>query len=292
MTKIKKEAGIYKNVPFEEYLNWDCFSKSMVPATLRSTAHLHQYIQKGISPTPAMGFGSLVDAIMTEPEMFASKYVKQLETYPDKNDVEKKWNNNATFCKNWNLEQAAQDLIIFKEEDYQKALEIVLNIQSHDTAKKWIKDAEFQVSIVWKDEETGVMCKARFDFLQTDGITDLKTTGDASPTEFQRTLNKFSYHVQNVSYVDGYKTLTGKELPFRFVVAESSAPHCVAAYTLGPESLRIGRAIYRRAIRLYSEYVDHGPAGYSSFEQQIEIPPWAVYAEDDIDFDESLLGEA
>lgn len=289
MEKIKKTPGIYKNVPFEEYLSWDCFHKSMVSATLRSTAHLHAYIEEEKKSTKFMDFGSLVDCMLMEPDQFPLLFIEQPEEYPSAKGDMKPWSNNANFCKDWNAEQADQGKTIYKASDYQRALKIVHSIGEHDTAAKWLQGAEYQVAIVWQDEETGIMCKGRLDAITPEMLIDAKTTGNASPKEFKRTCNNFMYHVQDVMYSEGYKAVTGKELPFGFIVAESESPHCVACYNLGPESKETAKSMFRRAITRYKDYLANGPVGYSTEQQEIEIPQYAIYEEDEIELDDSKL---
>jgi len=290
--KIKMTPGIYKNIPFETYLTWDCFHKSMVPYILRSSAHLQAYIDSEKNPSKFMKLGSLFDCILTEPDMFPILFVEQPELYPNAKDGMKPWSNNANFCKDWNAEQAAQGKTIFNRPDYEKALRMVNSLGEHDTASKWLEGAEHQVSIVWQDEETGIMCKGRIDALKPDITLDVKTTVNASPTEFKKTVNNFMYHVQDVMYSAGLKALTGIDRPFGFVVVESVEPHCSAAYTLGAQSIEVGHSIFRRAINLYKTYLEKGAEGYSNEAQEIEIPQWAIYQEEEAaELDESLLGD-
>ena len=288
-TEIK--PGIYENIPFEEYLAWPCFHKSMVGPALRSTAHLKHYIDNKRQSSKFMDFGSLVDCMLLESATFGDNFVERPDTYPDtKKNIDKPWNNNSNYCKEWNA--AHSDLTIYSKPDYIRSLNIIQNIQDHETASQWIK-GKYQVSIVWKDEETGILCKARIDIAQPGQLNDLKITGDASMNGFRRTFNNFGYHVQAAIYTDGWAALhDGLVLPFGFVVAESEAPHCVATYLPGEDSLQTGKSMFRRAILRYADYIENGPTGYSESPATIEIPDWAVYMEENAEeFDESLLGD-
>ena len=280
--KIQVKPGIYENVPFDTYLSWDCFSKSMVKSALISTAHLHHYINNGKKQTKEMALGSLLDCMLLEPEIFADKFAEKLTTYPD--DPAKKWSGNSHSCRAWLADKIERGIVVYSRSDYEKCVEMIGNIADHETANKWINDGKNQVSIVWEDHETGIMCKSRIDVLKEDMLTDLKSTVNASPSEFKRTLNNFGYHIQNSMYSEGYAQLNGGEvLPFGFVVVESEAPHCVATYKLDEEALIIGNSMFRRAINRYVDYKKMGPVGYSKLEQEISIPQWAVNVEDSID---------
>jgi hypothetical protein len=57
---------------------------------------------------------------------------------------------------------------------------------------------EAETTHMWTDATTGLQCKCRPDWISEDGgiLVDLKTTEDASPREFQRSIAKWRYHVQ------------------------------------------------------------------------------------------------
>lgn len=280
------KPGVYEKVSFEDYLSWPCFHKSMVASALRSTKHLEHYIESEKKASKVMDFGSLVDCMLLEPDIFSTHFTERPETYPDsKTGVQRKWNNNAGFCKEWNENARVQNLTIYSKDDYDKALKMVKNCSEHRTASEWLKDAKTQVAIVWEDPDTGILCKARIDILKKDRMVDLKTTSNASCYEFNRTINSMLYHVQAAIYTEGWSVLhDGELLKWNFIVIESDAPHCVATYELNSESILIGNHLFKKAIRKYKDYLASGPTGYSDFVEEIEIPQWAMnLVEENID---------
>lgn len=269
------KPGIHENISFEEYISWPCFHKSMVGSALRSTAHLEHYIQSERKKTHAMDLGSLADCLILEPHIFDKDFVCFPEWGEDAKGNEVPWNNRLKYCQNWKKEIQSQGLIAYSDDDFNNARNIYEGVASHPTAAKWLFESKKQVAIVWEDEETGILCKARLDALRSDRIVDLKTTVNASASEFARIAAKFLYHVQDFMYGQGYYIATGERLPFGFIVAESEAPNCVATYELGVESRLTGENLFRKAIRNYKDYLELGPTGYSNFEQEINIPAWA-----------------
>jgi len=194
MTQI--EPGVYPNATFEEYINWPCFHKSMVGPALRSTAHLKHYIDSEKHSSKVMDFGSLVDCLILEAGIFGTKFIEIPAEGEDAKGNPKPWSNQLKFCKAWTAEQKEKGLTPYSVADYDKAIFMLKIIDYHKTAGAWLADGEKQVAIVWKDSETGILCKSRIDNLRDDRIIDLKTTGNASPSEFKRTCNNFLYHVQ------------------------------------------------------------------------------------------------
>jgi exodeoxyribonuclease VIII len=116
-----------------------------------------------------------------------------------------------------------------------------------------------EVSAFWRDDETGLQCKCRPDWVHTlsDGrviLLDLKTTTDASPQQFSRTVWRYGYHRQAAWYSAGYARAAGVEVAgFVFAAVTSSRPFVAAAHTLDDDYMRIGQEECRR---LLDEYAD------------------------------------
>jgi len=86
---------------------------------------------------------------------------------------------------------------------------------------------------MWTDPIYGLECKCRPDWLTDDGsiIVDLKTTRDASPRGFKRSIADYRYHVQAGWYLNGIEQATGKRPDqFIFICVESTAPYACAVY--------------------------------------------------------------
>jgi exodeoxyribonuclease VIII len=132
-------------------------------------------------------------------------------------------------------------------------------------------------SVYWTDPVTGILCRCRPDFWREDDIiVDVKTTEDASPEEFSRSLAKWRYHVQAPFYMDGIELATGRRPKgFVFLVVEKKPPYAVAAYTLDPESIELGRAEYRADLERLAECqrTDQWP-GFGGTIQKIGVPHW------------------
>jgi hypothetical protein len=277
---ITPNPGVYYDVPWREYAAWDAFSKSMVSATMKSAAHLHHYIHGPVRKSKAMGFGSLVDVLLLEPELFEDQFAIQPETYtttvtkgraPNKvtEMVQKPWNINSHTCK-----EIAEGLRLSGKRIVEKS--------QVERAKACV------ASIMANDE----LCKARFDMLPTvedrDAIWDLKTSKDASSRNFGRDAATFGYHIQSGSYSEGFKILTGEELGFNFLVVETSGETekpAVAIYGMGhdDDGMVAGRLAFKRAVKLAASYRDHWEdfSGYSEYIEPLELPRWAIDKEID-----------
>lgn len=144
-----------------------------------------------------------------------------------------------------------------------------------------------------------------------DIIGDLKTTEDASPEGFAKSIANWRYDVQHAYYMDGTRLALeqGKCNPpqegkaelsvywtdpvtgvlcrcrpdfwrgypkhFAFIAVEKKPPYAVGVYVLDSEGVEIGRAQYQHDLRVYAECVRSGEwPGYGDKIQTISIPGW------------------
>lgn len=132
-------------------------------------------------------------------------------------------------------------------------------------------------SVYWIDATTGVLCRCRPDWWRDDNlIVDLKTTEDASPEGFARSIAKFRYDVQDAFYTDGVQQATGKRpKAFVFIAVEKKPPYGVGVYVLDAETKDLGRAQYQHDLRVYAECMRTGEwPGYGDKIQTISLPAW------------------
>lgn len=160
-------------------------------------------------------------------------------------------------------------------------------------------------SVYWIDEETGELCRCRPDFWREDCLlVDVKTTEDASPEGFAKSLANWRYHVQHPFYVDGVNAAlrqmkarrpawlkADRVRGFVFLAVEKTAcvvngmAKGVAVYVLDdkpkvlegeatqPSSVELGRAMYRHALRRYAECNRSGVwPGYGEKIMPISVP--------------------
>lgn len=121
-------------------------------------------------------------------------------------------------------------------------------------------DGKPEQTIVW-EEDGGVICRARIDWLHDDlsAVDDLKTTArSASPEAWARqTLFSIGADVQVAFYLRGLAAVTGRrDVDWRFVVVESSAPFAVSVVSLAPSALELGAAKVEYALNVWRRCLD------------------------------------
>lgn len=134
-----------------------------------------------------------------------------------------------------------------------------------------------ELSVYWNDPETGELCRCRPDWWRDDDLLiDLKTTDDASPEGFAKSIANWRYDVQDPYYMDGVQLATGRRpRGFVFIAVEKKAPYAVGVYRLDDESRDLGRAQYKADLRRFAECkrTDTWP-GYGDKIQSISVPAW------------------
>lgn len=137
-------------------------------------------------------------------------------------------------------------------------------------------------SLFWTDEQTGVECRVRLDWLPypIEGrrmiLPDYKTADCAEPKTWARSAANFGYPQQAVWYMDGVKACGLDPDPvFLFVIQERDAPYLVSVVDLDPTDLEMGRQLNRQALRIFADCLaaDVWP-GYSTEIETVTLPAW------------------
>jgi PDDEXK-like domain of unknown function (DUF3799) len=131
--------------------------------------------------------------------------------------------------------------------------------------------------------------RARVDWLpdtpQSGGrlvVTDYKTTTDASPRGFSRSVANYGYHQQADWYTDGIRTLTGHDVAFVFIAQEKEPPYVVSVFELTDSALRIGAHRNDVAVARWIECTRTGIwPGYVTDITALALPRWAELEHED-----------
>ena len=150
-------------------------------------------------------------------------------------------------------------------------------VRRHPLAGAIFRTGEPEVSMVWVDEETGVTCRGRVDWLTAHpAIVDLKTTtaGGADLGPLGRSAAALDYPLAAAAYVDGYRTLTGVTPAFLTVAVEKTAPHIVTVARYRPEDLATGLDRWRAALAEFARRESSGEWVDPPTIRTIPVPGW------------------
>lgn len=283
--------GIYHNVPFNEYLSWPAISNSRLNQARRSLAHYKANV--GQDQTKALMMGSLVHCGRLEPMAVAKRYavMPRFEDHEENLTAkgEKPNNPKATSYYRRKVEEFMQvncDKEIVTESQFDEMVEIVRSLARHGLARKWVEaEGPVELTVVWNDEETGLLCKARIDKLVKEEslVCDLKTYapqhGYLSPAEkFGRSIATFGYHRQMAHYLAGVNAMMpGTHWRCGLIVVETAKPYCVMAAPMSEDWLQFGRSEVAETMRaIANAKATHEWPGYES--PNMWMPP-AWYGE-------------
>ena len=253
----------------EDYHAHDGLGKSGLDRLRRSIAH---YLADPASATTAMTEGSAFHCRVLELAQWGIRYAVAPEM-----DRRTKVGRAA-----WaEFQEQSEGLTVLTQEQFGRIEKMSEAVNNHPVFQSvQDDDGDAEVSVFW--EETPytqpIVCKARPDWVSGDRkiLVDLKSTRDASPEGFVRSIAKFRYHVQAAWYLRGWRAATGINADFIFVAVESSPPHEVACYTLGEAELAEGWLQARRGLRKYADWQsgDVICEGYPQEVQQLTLPRW------------------
>jgi hypothetical protein len=278
------KPGIYHDIPFSDYLKINAFHSGIAKLILKSAKKARWEMDNPKKSTPDMVFGSLIDCLLLEPDKFSNYFTTLPETSVDKKDNIIPFSARSDHGKNVlkSIYESGKQPISTSQIKHGKSL--VDGIMGHPTAGQWLSGGRAQVTIIWNDPQTGVLCKIRPDYLRDDRITDLNTTKDAHPSVFSSIAGRMGYHIQAALYHDGlyfaengqYPTEWVK--PFSQVVAETEPAYDVICFDIQEESLDCGRELFHEAIQKYADCLESNKwPGYSDCAEPLDIPAYLIH---------------
>jgi hypothetical protein len=156
---------------------------------------------------------------------------------------------------------------------------MMASVRAHPLASRMIHDGDAEATLRWKDGITGLECKARVDYYvpRLGMVADVKTSEDARPDAFRKSVANYGYHRQDAFYRSAFTAVGAAVEHFVFVVVEKQAPHAVAVYALDQEAVTRGFASVRADMAVLAECLrtDKFP-GYETSIQTLSVPPWAA----------------
>lgn len=263
------KPGIYQGIPNEAYHAGPGISKSGL-WTIATSTPAHFKFPKPREKKAHFDVGDAIHKAILEPEKFEIEFVRG----PDDRRGNK-WKDQLEAC-------AASNKVLLTSSDYDSALAVRDAVH----ADSWINSIVtgggdgrmVEASGYWIDEDTGVLCRCRPDLYRRDLriILDVKSTIDASPKQFPRSVVNYGYHGQEAFYTDGWRECGEEVDAFVFLAFEKDSPYAKAVYELPPSIVEEGRSIIREALPVYADCVKENrwPA-YTEGVQELEFPRWA-----------------
>jgi len=228
-----------------------------------------------VKETKALRLGSLIHTALLEPSKLAARYhVHDLARVND--------NDGATKRER----ERAQGRELVSRREFEAALAMRQAVMAQPVARDLLPYAEseyghIEQSFYWRDADTGLLRRGRADLRINHHVfhclVDLKSTEDASPDGFTRTIGSYRYHWQAASYLDGIEACTGERPEFFvFLAIEKEPPFLVGPYIIHTDDLADARAELKVMLARYAECERTGIwPGYVETLTTLRVPGWA-----------------
>jgi exodeoxyribonuclease VIII len=229
---------------------------------------LKHYLEHGIEPTKAMDFGSAVGLLVCEPHRFAGEVVLQPAFAGERAPDVFRGAGAKERIQQWKDANAGK--LWLSEDEWQTAHDIAAAVKASPAAHRVIGSPKLltEQSFFWRDQQTGLMCKARPDWYRPDAAmtADFKvTSGDLDDHDLGTYVASYYAHFQGAMCA---AALTSLGLPFKahaLIVARRKAPVRVRVIVMRleepeqvPSWLEVGEAIFRTTLTEYAACVRQG----------------------------------
>lgn len=171
----------------------------------------------------------------------------------------------------------AEGKVPLRPSDYAAAQAMVAAVHRHPIAGKLLRNGVPEHTLIWRDEATGVLCRAKADWLRSDGIVDLKTAEAADAEALSKASYNHGYAIQAPFYLRGLRANQHYGDPFFVhIVVEKAPPYLVHVTQLTERAIAWGDRRVSEALQIYRDCTAAGVwPGYPEDEiTDIDLPGW------------------
>ena len=217
-----------------------------------------------VKQTKSMADGTAVHAFFLERDKFDTDFVIKPADMRLSTKLGKEW------------AQEHQSKIIIDSELGNNLYEMEKSFM--DSPAKLIYDIKghTELSYFWDDLGT-IKGKCRPDWLSYDGsiVVDIKTTTDASPRGFQKSISTWGYHLQLGWYLRGLRKLGLPAEQFIFIAIEKTPPFCVGVYKADRDMINFAmKELDQLMPEIQTAMVSKEFPDYTPEIMQLGLPPW------------------
>lgn len=284
------QPGIYEDVPMDVYHSARCMSRSALAILHEGVpADLRRYLQHGRRETAAMQFGTACGMLLCEPELFAEKYFER-PAYGGENAPPE-----------FKGPGAKQRIAAFKEAhahkkdldpaEWQLVHEVVRAVKAAPAAKRILalEDLKAEVSAVWRDTRSGVLCRTRPDWISEDArmTVDFKVASEGiADHQLQSYFTKRYAHLQAAMNLAAWDSF-GVKLESHALIIACPSEHGVLVRVVvmsihdtdAPSWLEAGHDLFETLVAEYAllertdDWYDWGDRGSS-----LEVPAYVSHS--------------
>lgn len=264
-------------LPYSTYSERMGVNASGLKDLLKSPGHYRALSLAPNEPSDAMRKGSLLHALLLEPERQCDVQAKEVFLPGDDGKGEpERYTRTA----------------------YDQARAMADGILRNEVARQLLAKGQSEVSLWWHDPTHNLLCKGRMDFVSQAVVgkplaLDIKSARDNDERSFARDSVTYRYDLQAAHYCEGGRE-TGlyQHNAFAFVVVESKPPYHCIVYFVGEDAdgnykhddgfLSTGSQWREYAMRLYGRCMERGQWPFPEA-RRLRLPGWAPAPQDLID---------
>ena len=228
------EDGIY-DLSNEEYHASSAISRSQLKLMDKSPYHFWYHVLSGENiparSSESLNIGSAFHTLLLEPHLFEKEFA-----IAPKVDRRTKAGKEA-FAE---FSASAEGKIILSAEQFSTVSTMVRHVASHEIVTTLISDAQYEKSIFWTDEATGLQFRVRPDIWSEKIVVDLKTTKETNIHKFKWGALDYGYYLQAGMIYEACQSLGRPFEAFAILACEKDVPHVPVVYTLDGDALQYG----------------------------------------------------
>lgn len=263
----------------------------------RSPAHFAHWVADpdAGAETPALRFGKALHCAVLEPERFALDYCVLPAGAPDRPTAAMLNAKNPgasslarqAWWSDWDAAHGGQ--VILSAADYDRIRGMADSAHKNPITAGLISGGHREMTMRWEEvvdlpdgRVVPMQCKARVDnwLPELAMFVDVKSTADASPEAFGKSVASYRYHVQHCHYGAGSKACGISIDYFVFLAIESEPPYVCAPYRIDAAAEERGYQLRDRAMQRQAQCLADGQwPGYSDGASisSVSLPGWAFY---------------
>jgi len=266
------EPGIYYGLANSDYHANAGISKTGLALFAKSPLHYWAGYLDPAKPeeaqTDAQKFGTLTHCAVLEAESLPLRYL-----------VAPNDDGRTTLYKDAKAVAEKAGVEIIKPSLMAQAALAASAVHQHSVAGELLVDGIAEASFYWEDPGSGVLCKARPDYMTSKGVlVDLKIVADGSMAAFQKAIANYKYHWQAAMGIDAYRAQYRKHpMGYVWIVQEKERPFATYLYQPCGALIEIGRREYQELLPRFAECLEKGVwPGPPTAIQTIALPGWAM----------------
>lgn len=260
------KEGIYDNINIKDYHNdRDYFSSSGLKLAKKSIKLFKMFVDGEVDSMGKLSnerkmhfdFGNAFELALLDHESFDNSVL----LFDEEERPEPSKTFGSILNKEWKEQLLDTDKYIINKKGEKESFEVIekmlASCYQDKVIQALIKDIEYQYSIFWTDERSGLKLKTRPDVCQKRKkiIVDVKTTEDGSPENFSRDLGKYGYHFQACMQIDGVIQSGFMDTvdAYYWLVVEKTPPYSATLYEFDPEDIQWATDEYEYILGIVSQ---------------------------------------